>query len=258
MGLIYQIDIAWPNLWDTLMGWISISTLLSSFSLYSSSSRHSLLDSRAHFLLITILLPLSLSFIMLIYAKPFYTIVWVFTLLLGLGLLAAGVALILLNIGDDNNRNLLAGIGAACIIVCLLIYLIRFCVKRGKWKKKVENLKNAMRKKREEKEMELAREAEERDKEERDKEDRNSTSSTEGSVNDSPVPSRSLIKPLISPALRHHPPALRLQQSDSKTSEVNITNRVLDQEKEEEKEAFENAQNYKEIHYKGKGKNNPF
>ena len=71
------------------------------------------------------------------------------------------------------------------------------------------------------------------------------TDSSTASVTDSPNPRRhGPSRPLILPAARH------LVLSDDMQ---NITNRVLDQEKEEEREAFDHAGEYKENHYKPKG-----
>lgn len=268
MGLIHQIDIAWPTLWNTILKWVSISTLLYSFSITTdantTTSSNSFLDSRAHFLLLTILLPLALSFIMLIFAKPFYIILWFFVLLLGLGLLAAGGALILLDIGGVENRKILFGVGAACVVACICIFFVRAFVRRFQWRKKVEQLKNAMRAKRADRERERAREQEEREKEREREEGKETTTTTTSSSlssslseNDSPTISArnsGTLKPLISPSLipPFQPPPAR-QLSRLFTNSPNITSRVLDREKEEEKEAFENAQKYKDKNGKRKG-----
>lgn len=256
LGLVHQIDISWPNLWNTILKWVSISTLLSSFSLGSDSPSpsSSLLDARAHFLLLTILLPLSLSFIMLIFAKPFYIILWFFVLLLGVGLLAAGGGLVLLDIGGAESRKILFGVGGASVFICVCIFIVRHFVNRFQWKQKVVQLKDAMRAKRAEREREkqLEREAKEKEKEQEQEKEReketSTSSSSEGSVTDSPsVTLRPLISPSVIPLFQ--PPA----RQHSSISTPNITNRVLDKEKEEEKEAFENAQNYKADHSKRKG-----
>ena len=71
------------------------------------------MDPRVHFLLITIIVPLVLSFIMLIFSKPFYVIAWFFVLLSGVGVFVAGVVITLLDLSVANSdigiNMLLAG-----------------------------------------------------------------------------------------------------------------------------------------------------
>jgi hypothetical protein len=94
-------------------------------------------------------------------------------------------------------------------------------------------------------EKERAREVAEGEK--KDSDDTASTGSATDSATDSPVTARHLgpTRPLL----------VLLNSARSTRSEdiQNITNRVLDREKEEEKEAFDHAGEYKDSHYKRKG-----
>lgn len=251
LGLINQIDLDWPDFWATFLQWASISTLAAQFNL-TGGSTSAVLDARAHFLALTVLLPLGLSFVMLIYAKPIQIIGWFFALLLGVGLLVAGVALVLL--GVSGNGETLAKIGGGCIGACILVFGVWYMVRRSRWRRKELQLKQVMREARDRARTEAAAVAERAaaeatsaavDDARAKLEDlsRDEASCDSGST-DSPAPARNSgsLKPLVPKG------NLSFETSDSR----GITHRVLDQEKEEEKEAFKDAEYYKDRHTRRK------
>lgn len=146
VSILVNIRVPWPDDWMIPLEWTKLFSLDIDLSFLKLPS----LDYRTYYLLVVVIVPLALSFIMLLFFKPVSVIVWYFLLCLSLACLVAGtfgsvVPSLSLGVGQVMSAwgfLIAGGIGLAVCLAFLIKYAIQHrnemhqFVKKYKRKKK--------------------------------------------------------------------------------------------------------------------------